>query len=386
MLLTISLIGIIIISLKIRDKIMGRSTKNKIAEREIKESQMHNAINFYTKKIKEQNLNSEKPLIETIPNELRGLAIKPYSSFYIKTKSSNRSKQSLELAKYMFCKYSVPKILDQAWDSDNRSIVYKAWFVCIATGGSLHKTHLKEHLTKKEAHLFINCNRLELNIQQAIFYAIAKAAGAEDGMAFRIAKSKLSEKNYSSEFWRNCVRFFATNHADSINQLNDLTDFLSDKIREDNTFSIFGHGHTVKTLLEKMKDWHYALRRAKDMGTFQWAGIDVPDEIFEKKNERGESVLWKFKQILTSKELVAEGTAMHHCVYSYKTSCMKGTCTIWSLSIGDMFESYKRKVTLEVRGRNIVQARGFANRSIKNDERHIILQWANKNDLNFSAH
>lgn len=365
---------------------MGKSTKNKIAEREVKESQMHNAINFYTKKMKEQSISSEKPLIDAIPNELRTLAIKPYDSFQIKTKSSNRSKQVLELAKYMFCKYPVPKILDQAWSDENKAINYKTWFVCVATGGSLHKTHFKEYLTKKEAHIFVNCNRLDLNIQQAIFYAIAKAAGAEDGMAFRIAKSKLAEKNYSSEYWRNCVRFFATNHAESINQLNDLSDFLADKLREDNTFSIFGHGHTIKTLLEKMKDWHYALRRAKDMGNFQWAGIDIPDSVVERKNERGEAVFWKFKQILTSKELVAEGTAMHHCVYSYKSSCMKGACTIWSLSLGDIFETYKRKVTIEIRGTNISQARGFANRTIKNDEKYVISQWAAKNGLVFNSY
>ena len=44
----------------------------------------------------------------------------------------------------------------------------------------------------------------------------------------------------------------------------------------------------------------------------------------------------------------------------------------------------KRRVTIEVNdyGR-IIQARGFANRSVKSDERFIISEWAKKNNLDY---
>jgi hypothetical protein len=74
---------------------------------------------------------------------------------------------------------------------------------------------------------------------------------------------------------------------------------------------------------------------------------------------------------------------MHHCVFSYKDRCIKGTCSIWSLTSEDMGVS-KRRVTIEVNdyGR-IIQARGFANRSVKSDERFIISEWAKKNNLDY---
>lgn len=363
---------------------MGKSTKIKNEQRALKEAQIQNAINSYTKQSRAKQTASDKPLLSYIPADLHSLFQRKPCEFQVKTKSSNKSKQLLELVKFLYVKYPVPKLLDQVWNDDKKQDdTYKKWFVCIATGGSIHKEYLKSFLTKKESHLFLNCTRTDLTIRQAIVYAICKAEGASDGNAFRIAKSRLSERNYTLPFFQNCARFFSKNEPKSIDQLNDLMDFLMTKYQQDQNFNIFGQGYTINSLMVKMKDWHHQLRRAKELGSFSWQGLDVPDEQIEKINESGHNVLWKIQQVITSKELLTEGSEMHHCVYSYKNSCISGNCSIWSLRTLDSFGGFKRKVTLEIRNRRIVQARGFANRQIRNDERSVIKQWAFNNNIDF---
>ena len=377
---------------------MGGKTKKIIEDREAKEAFVQSQINSLTKNIKEK-LSIEKPLLDEIPNELRGLAVRPYLDFTVKTKSSNRDKQLLELVKHMYVKYPVSKVLEKAWVAvnqnqqthqyrNNRQPIYRnekfdfrKWYVCVATGGSLYKEHCKDILTKKEVHLFLTC-KMDLTLNQTLFFAVARANGASDGIAARIAKSKISEKPFN-EFWINCTRFFSVHQPESVNQLSDLTDFLEAKRLEENKFTVMGFGYTLKSLLDKMRDWHYALRRLKVLGSFSWDGFPIDDHVFEKLNEHKKVITWRIHQIKNTKELSAEGTAMHHCVFSYKDRCIKGTCSIWSLTSEDMGVS-KRRVTIEVNdyGR-IIQARGFANRSVKSDERFIISEWAKKNNLDY---
>lgn len=376
---------------------MGGKTKLILEERQAKEALFQSRINSLTKNVKEK-LNIEKPLIDEVPAELRELALRPYLDFTVKTKSSNREKQLLELVKHMYVKYPVSKVLEKAWVVNNQQtnqyqnnrqqpiyrnekFNFRKWYICVATGGSLYKEHCKEIMTKKEVHIFLTC-KMDLTLNQTLFFAVARAASASDGIAARIAKSKISEKPFN-EFWINCTRFFAVHHPESINQLSDLTDFLDAKRLEDNKFTVMGFGYTLKSLLDKMRDWHYALRRLKVLGSYSWEGFPIDDHTFEKVNEHKKIITWNFHQIKNTKELSAEGTAMHHCVFSYKDRCIKGSCSIWSLSSEDMGVS-KRRVTIEVNeyGR-IVQARGFANRSVKSDEKFIITEWSRKNNLDY---
>jgi len=378
---------------------MSKLTK---AEKIIKAEQELAMLSHHGKKLKEKE-KEVSPIEHDFPNEILVKCIRPVCDFKLKTRSSDRIKQRLEMVKHLFVKYPVPKILEQVWykQENNRPYPYGGnnhnkkiirtechdWYICAGTGGSLHKEYLKEFMTKKETHVFMACIK-PLTINEAIYYATAICAGASDGIAFRIARSKLGKKPKDNVFWRDCARFFSTNIPESIEQLDDILDFLESKKNENRDFSIFGQGFTIKTLLERVKDWHYELRRIKEHSGYSWKGFDIPNGEYIRKDEKGNEVVWTITQILQGKALAEEGNKMHHCVYSYRAKCINNSCSIWSLKVRPNtpwgYAEEKRVATIEVGSSyTIVQARGFANRSLKPHEANILSIWCRENGIGY---
>lgn len=361
---------------------------------------------------------NKTPVHETIIDLL-----KPHKTFFIrdpkkftsKLKSTKPEKQLLEVVRYLMCEYSVPSFLNNAWyhlcPSDpsgwdkiinhtpydyNHSKLFNSiaisWFLCVSQGKSLHKEYSHKIFSKKETHFFLNC-KYELSFRQAIVFAIARGTGARDGDALRVAKTKLedsisvqkcgeSTEIVLDEFIKGIIRFFAKEVETSINEINDILDFLLHKRRENPNFEFVGRGFTMKSLRKKTKDWHYELRRMRDIGNEVWYGIPIVDQSLQTSEYINRTKVintWNFKQIKSAKELAKEGNAMHHCVLSYKHSCISGTSSIWSVTLGEY--SPERKLTIEIRDKMIVQARGFANRIPRKNEVSALLSWSKRNGI-----
>lgn len=331
----------------------------------------------------------------------------PYKTFFVndptayelKTKSSNRDKQLNELIRHSFAKYRVPPFLAEVWARKPRGGTATAWFIgptvkvdlamwyiCVAQGGSLYKEHAKQYLTKKEVHVFLTASQ-QLSFEQQLIFASASTFAENDGVALRLARSKLSRLEFT-EFLKTVVYFFSKHPPVSIEEVDDLTDFIMAKHGEHERlpdgrlappFTLAGL--TLDSLRKKTKDWHHALARVKVMGSASWEGAPLPDEAFETTSSHGVKVKWYFTQIKTAKALAAEGNAMRHCVYGYKDRCVSNKVYIWSLAREEQ-GSLGKKVTIELTndGR-IVQARGVANRVMKADERHVVRTWASKHAL-----
>jgi len=246
----------------------------------------------------------------------------------------------------------------------------------------LYKEHCKDSLTKKEVHVFLNCN-LDFQVENALVFSIAKAQKNNEGQANKIAQSKLADKPFLTvPFWRNVIRFFADNPPENIDLINDLTDYLQHKYTLNNDFSLAGQH--LQTIIRKMHDWHYELRRAKVMGDSRWDGSDIPDQAFYTKDQNGDDIIWQITQIKTSKRLAQEGSTMRHCVLSYKNRCISGDCSIWSLSKTEKFSMEQPKITIELRRDGMIsQVRGLANRAARPEERNILNMWVRKNNLSF---
>src|SRR5690606_20482088 len=115
---------------------------------------------------------------------------------------------------------------------------------------------------------------------------------------------------------------------------------------QDAGFRVLGTGQTLATVLRRMDQWHRELARARDLSGVEWAGVDLPDHVIEQRDpeHRDRLITWTFHQITTGKELAAEGSAMRHCVFGYKHSCMQGRCSIWSLTRTDAFGAKARRL------------------------------------------
>ncbi len=389
---------------------MGKSSKLKQREAEAKEATFRQR---FAELSKQAAFEPETvPLIDEF-TAYRDHFLRSPDAFALRTRSGHRSKQVLEMARHLFGRFRVPRVLEQAWSAylsetvrgrqelpragrrqrelpqaraahgqgnvNLRKIDFRAWFVCVATGGSLYKAHTKGLLTKKETHAFLAASDT-LDLCQAVIYAVARGAGALDGAAQRLARSKLAQKPFG-DFWFDAVRFFCLpDHLPAtVGQVNDLVDYLQARQAEDQAFRLLGSSQTLPAVLRRMEQWHRALARAKDLSGLEWNGVALPDHVIEQKDPENKDrlVLWTFHQITSGKELAAEGTAQRHCVFGYKSSCVRGECSIWSLTRTDGVGNKARRLTIEVnRYGTIVQKRGLANRLPRPDEEHVVDQWA----------
>jgi hypothetical protein len=340
--------------------------------------------------------------------------------FKSKKKTQNLEKQFQEIINHTFHKFYVPPILRQAWDFElskkdttgkpnfcypvsrftevistqpletrKIEVDYREWYLCVTRGDSLYKKFTKHFYTKKETHLFLNCPH-QLTIEKALVYAVAKAEGANEGEAFRIASSNISQRNQTTfsrkKYWIGVVKFFAKNVPPNVSQINDFCDFLESCYEEDNSFFLYGSGQTLDSLYKRMTDWHYSLNRIKSLGQYFWEGHPIENTQYVRSTMKPEDTVWTFTQLKSSKELHAEGTAQRHCVVTYKNRCIDGHCSIWSLT--KTFEdNTKRSLTIELTNSgNIVQMKGIANRAPKNEEKAIVRQWAKDNFFNISIY
>lgn len=339
--------------------------------------------------------------VESIQSKLLPFSasfVRDVSQYKIKTKSKDVRKQIRECVRFAFGVYPVCQALTNTWDtafnqpennlpvSATPEMDLRNWYICVATGGSLYKEFAKEFLTKKEVHCLVTCPH-DIAVRCLLVYAVAKAAGCNEGEALRIAKSKICEEPFN-EFWRTVIRFFALNPPTCINQLNDLYDYIHamyDGARRNVGVPPFTMaGKTLTGLIKSKMDWHYGLRRIKVMGSEQWGGIYIPDEEFDMSDAIYGQVNWKMHQIKTAKELAEEGNRQRHCVFSYKSRCISGYISIWTLMRKDTRGLHISKVTIELSNDgNIIQARGLANRVPRADERNAINRWCRRNGLSW---
>lgn len=383
---------------------MGKSTKKKQLEAQQAEQAFRQRFAHDARK--RANVPSPPPLVDFFKSYQSSFVRNP-DGFAPKTRSARVERQILEWARWLFVRFRVPRILDQTWavylehDPDARrlgvtptpehlrnpnlrTIDFRAWYVCLATGGSLYKEHTKGFLTKRETHEFL-CAPDNLGLCQAIVFAVARGAGANLGQAQRLASSRLAEKAFD-DFWFDVIRFFCLpdNVPNSINQVNDLLDYFASRRAEDPAFRVLGSSYSLSAMVRRMKEWHRALARARDLSGVTWKGVDMPDWTIQLKdpNFKDHPVIWQMHQITTGKELAAEGTAMRHCVYSYKARCTLGSCSIWSLTRTDVFGSPSRRLTIELSSSGvIVQKRGLANRLPRPEEEAVVARWASQFNL-----
>ncbi|MGE0279530.1 MAG: PcfJ domain-containing protein [Rhizobiaceae bacterium] len=315
----------------------------------------------------------------------------------LKTRDANRLR--LAAARHLFARYPAPAHLEAVWlESEGQEAeetkLRKRWYITVAGGGSLYKA--QGWLSRKEVHWFLNPPG-ELGFAQAFWVAIARTYTDGLGVALRIGRSKLARTARGDlAFWREVARFFCANQT-TLEAMDDLCDYLAAAFRRDRHYSL--KGRTLASLNRAMAEWHRELQaierieaaqrraeqgRARANGqattpdTGRWAGSTLLDWSWkpsarEAANRREEFVV---SQLSTAAELVAESSAMRHCVSSYAAKCIAGHASIWSMR-RRVPGKVDRLLTIELdRQHRAVQVRGFANRLASADEKQVLGRWA----------
>lgn len=320
-----------------------------------------------------------------------------------KLKTRDAGKLRLAAARHLFALYPVPVHLERIWigadglEADEVRL-RKRWYVAAVRGRSLWKEEARQWLSRKEVHWFLNPPG-ELGFDEAFWAAIARGYTEDIGVALRIARSKIVRAPRGDlAFWREVARFFCVNPT-TLEKIDDLCDYLAAAYRRDRAYSL--KGRTLASLERQMAQWHRDLAvvarieaarrraaqaRARPNGRAsasasqcgRWAGSPLADWSWQPsenaaRRRREEYVV---TQIVTADELVAEGRAMHHCVWTYAQRCIAGQVSIWSLRRKTQGK-VDRLLTIELDRQNrAVQVRGFANRLATADEGQVVGRWA----------
>lgn len=298
-----------------------------------------------------------------------------------KSSSYNIERQVMDFVKWVYCKYPVPSFMltiflethnTLRWFTIEYSIIFD-WFIAIAQGKSLAKIAARD-FTKKEAHLFLNGNP-KYNVMDNIWRARIIAGGGSESLVNIMLRR--APDTFENKLWSELCKFMPRFESEiTANNFLDVHDYLSHTFNHQFSFK----GRTYSSLIKASNLWHRE-RHYKQHGNFDLKSMDVETwESLDKTND----CIWRIKQILTSKELYKEGSAMHHCVGGYAMGCKNGMHFIFSLTLDDKINCAERRVTIEVdKQRKVVQARGKFNRPLTPMEIKIITRWSIARNINF---
>lgn len=313
-------------------------------------------------------------------------------------KTRDGARLRLAAARHLFAHYSVPAHLEQIWlETDALDaaeiMLRKRWYVTVARGGSLYKAAACQWLSRKEVHWFLNPPG-DFAFREAFWMAIARGYTDDLGLALRIARSKVAATPRSEiAYWREAARFFCANPA-PLETIDDLCDYLA--VVRRGGFSL--KGRTLVSLTRLTDEWHRqlaaierieAMRRRAERAAVPragsepeasrtWPGSPLSDWEWRPSAKEAKALGERFvlTQLNTARELVSESAAMHHCVSTYAGKCIAGQASIWALRRIAAGKT-ERLLTIELDRQNrAVQARGFANRLARADERKILERWA----------
>lgn len=333
---------------------------------------------------------------------LRTHALRDPWEWRCRIKSRSQDRRFLDLVRFCFARYRVAPHLENLWLADIADDLVDAvapidpraprrtdrpdlrmWYVVAAQGGSLYRAATRAWLSRQETHHFLTAPPEIESAGRAFWYAFARAEVDDRAAALRIAGSKLADFSAASSFWKEVARTFAR-HKLTVREIDDLVDFLHAAKVEDDSFSL--KGRSIASLRRRMEEWHRALRKQRTICGGGWPGRPIPDVDYKTGSEQKRAI-WRFRQIKTGNELFREGQRMRHCVASYKSRCIDGTLSIWSLTSEFPLGVVNKGATLEVRADgSIVQCRGFANRPPYANEVAMAKRWADDYGLTWRSH
>jgi hypothetical protein len=253
------------------------------------------------------------------------------------------------------------------------------WFKCLYQGkGLVGRKDLPVTMTRKAVQRFRTLRAdNDLTVRQQLILAQVMQTGVDDVSYATLIVDGMGPRrkaDYLVEAMHNLyVRGLPAN------EVRNVMDYLKAKFDE---ARVNVKEKKLATLIRDAERWHDLMNQLREA---RWGSYDYYWENntdFRLKRSEIEyrcfdhnGIEYAVKQLLRATELVREGEAMNHCIASYARDCRYGHAFIFSLCQTNGLEQ-SPLLTLEVRGRSLVQARGFANRLPTELEFDVIRLWA----------
>lgn len=298
-----------------------------------------------------------------------------------------------DLVSHLYAKHAIPEFLVRFWFQDDVSHFDFSLrvFRHIAAGHSIRTIATGLTYSKRMSHFFLNAPA-RLSVRQAIRWGQVRGMGGSEQLADAVANSVLGADFSNEAFWNSVIDWLIKNPLNpslvgpAIRYLNNqkfgvgnLVRCVRDhrgRIRRETMAvaqpNLTMKGRTPRSLTRDINRFQCFEQVYGRLSEYVWVESGIPS--FMHQDADGD--VWTITELLGSGALVQEGQRMSHCVGEYANDCLDGESTIWSmcrLAAGGT----KHALTIEVDPdtREIIQARGFANRWPSNSELEILKKW-----------
>lgn len=303
-------------------------------------------------------------------------------------RTRNDHRQVSALLRHLFVQYEMPEFFDMVWYLGSSSMAdrQRRWFLHVATGHNIRHCDLPIPFTKRMAHEFLRAPS-GLTVLQAIRWSQMTSLGASQLQVRAILGTRLAEQFTDDEFWVTFLRWLVAHPNVPMAQIGPLVDYLHHQrfvgerhgpagVLQPAQPNLTMKGREPIRLIREMEAWHRALANDNRQQTREWQPSEIPG--LEWQEGQGENRrLWTIRELLSSRALQAEGRQMKHCVAGYSHVCARRQSGIWTMEV-ESPGGFRKSLTIEVdlSRRQIIQARGKANRLPDERERRVMQLWA----------
>ena len=328
-----------------------------------------------------------------LPESAEALCL--FAPFWCRSPLTWNSDSGMSLQEHLFATYPVPAFLVHTLTSPIRFPNYKwlCWFILLGRSASLKAAgrvfgwdipgKFAHYLSQVPARtpaedVFLTGEMLScpFSPKQACLYAEVLRLGGTETDYQRLARDSsycldptdLSVAEDDFRFWEGAACWL-------IRHREELTDQDASRIlawaRHCHTEFLAGRepsfrwaGRSVVATRERARIYHDQCHAAwHRWHYYSWSAHGW--------NSTGTSG-WSINELTNSDQLITEGAAMQHCVWSYGWRCQAGLSAIFSVRYKD-----QRRVTVEVTPTTgeLVQVRGSANRDPDDDELQVVTLW-----------
>lgn len=312
--------------------------------------------------------------------------------------SHNARRQFSSLVRHLLTQYDVPTFMDAAWfqGQDELARIEQDWFLHICRGQNIRKADVPVHLSKMMAHRFLEAPD-GLTVREALRWGQVIGQDGSELLARAIIASPLGSSFEHEDFWSSVMLYFVKNPMLDAAQVGPLIDYIAQQKYTPQEHILPGgqtelgpppqpnfsvKGRSIEKLIGQMDDWHHQLAELPEIPDQEdqvvgetprkrarrryhaWSSTGIRPYILEETTgiDSKATRTWTVQELLSTRELAAEGSALNHCVKSYAKSCKQGQVSIWSLQV---VENGKRTrvltIAVDSNSRKINQIRGRFN-------------------------
>lgn len=284
-----------------------------------------------------------------------------------------------ELIEALFSTFIVPPIFLRNFYTNKLNIVEKDWFAHILKGHNIiHAENLPIVFTRKAAHILRTLQDENMSATQAIIYCSVEALVNDNFYSRQVVLGIRNE--LEAAYWVKTMGILYQNGLSS-RFVIEVMDYIENKVFIEGE-NLDLKRKKVTNLLADVRDWH---RHINEQKILKDSRKNLPDKGIEDHTIEYDGSTFEIMQIKKVLDLYYEGQTLNHCVYTYKNSCFSGRSVIFSLRLIEDEELKTPLITIEIRGKQIVQTRGNYNRLPTETEKKIIQLWAKEKGLKYVA-